>query len=133
MASPAKPPRQVVSGEGLTKPAGPYSPAIVAGDFIFVSGQGPSDPATGKMVLDSVQAETRQVLRNVQAILAAAGATLEDVVKCNVYLADRADFAAMNEAYREFFPNDPPARTTVQAHPPVEIRVEIECVAYKPR
>lgn len=125
--------RQVVKSDKLPKPAGPYSPAVIAGDFIYVSGQGPTDPATGQMVLDSVQAETRQVLKNIQAILEAAGATLENVVKCNVYLADRADFAAMNEVYREFFPNDPPARTTVQAHPPVEIRVEIECVAYKPR
>lgn len=125
--------RQVVVSDKLPKPAGPYSPAVIAGDFVYVSGQGPTDPATGQMVLDSVQAETRQVLKNIQAILEAAGTSLENVVKCNVYLADRADFAAMNEVYREFFPNDPPARTTVQAHPPVEIRVEIECVAYKPR
>lgn len=125
--------RQVVVSDQLPKPAGPYSPAVIAGDFIYVSGQGPTDPATGKMVLDSVQAETRQVLKNIQAILEAAGASLENVVKCNVYLADCADFAAMNEVYREFFPKDPPARTTVQAHPPVEIRVEIECVAYHPR
>lgn len=125
--------RQVVKSDKLPKPAGPYSPAVIAGDFVYVSGQGPTDPATGKMVLDSVQAETRQVLRNIQAILEAAGTSLANVVKCNVYLADRADFAAMNEVYREFFPTDPPARTTVQAHPPVEIRVEIDCVAYLPR
>ncbi|HTE18455.1 MAG TPA: Rid family detoxifying hydrolase [Armatimonadota bacterium] len=125
--------RQVVSSDNLPKPAGPYSPGIIAGDFVYVSGQGPSDPATGQMVTDSVQAETRQVLRNVQAILEAAGTSLANVVKCNVYLADRRDFAAMNEAYREFFPSEPPARTTVEAHPPVDIRVEIDCVAYIPR
>jgi 2-iminobutanoate/2-iminopropanoate deaminase len=125
--------KQVVISDRLPRPAGPYSPAVIAGDFIYVSGQGPSDPATGRMITDSVQAETRQVLRNIQSILEEAGATLRDVVKCNVYLADRKDFAAMNEVYREFFPEEPPARTTVQAHPPVEIRVEIECVAYKPR
>jgi 2-iminobutanoate/2-iminopropanoate deaminase len=124
--------RKVVVSDKLPKPAGPYSPAVIAGDFVYVSGQGPTDPATGKMVLDSVQAETRQVLLNVKAILEAAGTTLANVVKCNVYLADRHDFAAMNEVYREFFPTDPPARTTVQAHPPVEIRVEIDCVAYLP-
>lgn len=124
--------RKVVQSDRLPKPAGPYSPAIIAGGFVYVSGQGPTDPATGKMVLDSVQAETRQVLKNIQAILEAAGTSLENVVKCNVYLADRHDFAAMNEAYREFFPVDPPARTTVQAHPPVEIRVEIDCVAVLP-
>jgi 2-iminobutanoate/2-iminopropanoate deaminase len=125
--------RQAVFPQNAPKPAGPYSPAIVAGDFIYVSGQGPTDPATGKMVLDSVQAETRQVLTNIRTILEAAGAGMADVVKCNVYLADRRDFAAMNEAYSEFFPTDPPARTTVEAHPPVEIRVEIDCVAYRPR
>ena len=125
--------RQVVVSDSLPKPAGPYSPGIIAGDFVYVSGQGPSDPATGKMVTDSVQAETRQVLKNVQAILEAAGTSLANVVKCNVYLADRRDFAAMNEAYREFFPSEPPARTTVEAHPPVDIRVEIDCVAYIPR
>jgi 2-iminobutanoate/2-iminopropanoate deaminase len=125
--------RQAVFPQNAPKPAGPYSPAVVAGDFIYVSGQGPTDPATGKMVLYSVQAETRQVLTNIRTILEAAGASMADVVKCNVYLADRRDFAAMNEAYAEFFPTDPPARTTVEAHPPVEIRVEIDCVAYRPR
>jgi len=125
--------RQVVVSDTLPRPAGPYSPGVIAGDFVYVSGQGPTDPATGKLVQDSVQAETRQVLKNVQAILEAAGTSLANVVKCNVYLADRHDFAAMNEVYREFFPTDPPARTTVQAHPPIEIRVEIDCVAYIPR
>jgi len=125
--------RQVVISDTLPKPAGPYSPAVIAGDFVYVSGQGPSDPTTGRMVTDSVQAETRQVLLNLQAILEAAGTSLGNVVKCNVYLADRRDFAAMNEVYREFFPSEPPARTTVEAHPPVEIRVEIDCVAYIPR
>jgi 2-iminobutanoate/2-iminopropanoate deaminase len=123
--------KKVVFPENGPRPAGPYSPAVIAGDFIYVSGQGPTDPATGQYVNDSVQAETRQVLKNIQTILAAAGASLADVVKCNVYLADRHDFAAMNEAYKEFFPSDAPARTTVQAHPPVVIRVEIDCVAYK--
>jgi 2-iminobutanoate/2-iminopropanoate deaminase len=125
--------RKSVFPDNAPKPAGPYSPAVIAGDFIYVSGQGPTDPATGKYVMDSVQAETRQVLNNIKTILAAAGATMADIVKCNVYLADRKDFAEMNAAYREFFPTDPPARTTVQAHPPVEIRVEIDCVAYKPK
>lgn len=125
--------RKSVFPENAPMPAGPYSPAVIAGDFIYVSGQGPTDPATGKYVMDSVQAETRQVLTNIQTILAAAGATMADIVKCNVYLSDRKDFAEMNAAYREFFPTDPPARTTVQAHPPVEIRVEIDCVAYKAR
>jgi 2-iminobutanoate/2-iminopropanoate deaminase len=125
--------RKVVVTENAPKPAGPYSPAVIAGDFVYVSGQGPTDPATGQKVTESVQAETRQVLTNIRTILEAAGCTMANVVKCNVYLADRRDFAAMNEAYREFFPTDPPARTTVEAHPPVDIRVEIDCVAYLPR
>jgi 2-iminobutanoate/2-iminopropanoate deaminase len=119
-----------VVSDKLPKPAGPYSPAVIAGDFVYVSGQGPKDPITGEMKTESVQSETRQVLLNIQAILEAAGTSLANVVKCNVYLADRHDFAAMNEVYTEFFPTDPPARTTVQAHPPIEIRVEIDCVAY---
>ncbi len=125
--------RKVVVTDRAPKPVGPYSQAIIAGDFVYVAGQGPMDVTTGRLVTDSVQAETRQVLRNIQAILEAAGTSLRNVVKCNVYLADRRDFAAMNEVYREFFPTDPPARTTVQAHPPVDIRVEIDCVAYLPR
>ncbi len=122
--------KQVVVPGNAPRPAGPYSPAVTAGGFVYVSGQGPTDPATGKKVEGGVGAETRQVLANIQTILEAAGASMADVVKCNVYLADRHDFAAMNEVYREFFPIDPPARTTVQAHPPVEIKVEIDCVAY---
>ena len=124
--------KNVVVTDGAPKPVGPYSQAIVAGGFIYVSGQGPMDVAAGRMVTDSVQAETRQVLKNIQSILEAAGASMANVVKCNVYLADRRDFSAMNEVYREFFPGEPPARTTVEAHPPVDIRVEIDCVAYLP-
>jgi 2-iminobutanoate/2-iminopropanoate deaminase len=125
--------REAIFPDNAPRPAGPYSPAVIAGDFVYVSGQGPQDPATGRWVTESVEAETRQVLTNIRTILAAAGASLADVVKCNVYLADRGDFAAMNQVYKEFFPDSPPARTTVEAHPPVDIRVEIDCVAYRPR
>jgi 2-iminobutanoate/2-iminopropanoate deaminase len=125
--------RQVVYTDNAPKPVGPYSQGIIAGDFIYVAGQGPADPATGKKVPGGVGPETEQVLKNIQAILAAAGATMGDVVKVNVYLQDVAEFAQMNEVYKRFFPENPPARTTVQAMPPVDIRVEIDCVAYKPR
>src|SRR4051812_6470541 len=91
-------------------PAGPYSQGVVAGDFIYVAGQGPTDPATGRKVEGGVQAETEQVLKNIAAILEAAGASLANVVKTNVYLSDRADFKAMNEVYQRFFATDPPAR-----------------------
>lgn len=124
--------RKVVIPENAPTPAGPYSPAIVANGFVYVSGQGSMDPATGKYIRTSIQEETRQVIRNLQTILEAAGTDLAHVVKCNVYLANRFDFAAMNEAYREFFPTDAPARTTVEAHPPTDIRVEIDCVAVLP-
>lgn len=100
---------------------------------MYVAGQGPTDPATGRRVEGGVAAETEQVLKNVQAILEAAGCSLRDVVKVNVYLSHSGDFRAMNEVYGRFFSEEPPARTTVQASPPVPILVEIDCVAYKPR
>jgi 2-iminobutanoate/2-iminopropanoate deaminase len=124
--------RRTVRTDHAPLPVGPYSQAVVAGNFVYVAGQGPTDPATGKKVEGGVQAETEQVLKNVQAILEAAGTSLANVVKVNVYLADRADFRAMNEVYGRFFPTDPPARTTVQALPPVDIAVEIDCVACLP-
>jgi 2-iminobutanoate/2-iminopropanoate deaminase len=124
--------RRTVRTDRAPLPVGPYSQAVVAGGFVYVAGQGPTDPATGRKVEGDVQAETEQVLKNVQAILEAAGSSLAHVVKVNVYLADRADFRAMNEVYARFFPGDPPARTTVQALPPVDIAVEIDCVALLP-
>jgi 2-iminobutanoate/2-iminopropanoate deaminase len=124
--------RRVVRTDNAPLPVGPYSQAVVAGDFVYVAGQGPTDPATGRKVEGGVQAETEQVLKNIQAILEAAGTSLGNVVKVNVYLADRGDFRAMNEVYARFFPAEPPARTTVQALPPVDIAVEIDCVAYVP-
>jgi 2-iminobutanoate/2-iminopropanoate deaminase len=115
-------------------PRGPYSHAVRAGDFIFVSGQGPIDPATNEMSFGDIQHETRVVLNNIRLILEAAGATLADVVKVSVFLADGKDFAAMNEVYAEFFGAAKPARTTVEAQfvaPPM--KVEIDCIAYRPQ
>ena len=125
--------RQVVRTGQAPLPAGPYSQAVIAGEFVYVAGQGPTNPVTGKKVDGGVQAETEQVLKNVQAILEAAGTSMENVVKVNVYLSDRNDFRAMNEVYQRYFSADPPARTTVQALPPVDIAVEIDCVAVLPR
>jgi 2-iminobutanoate/2-iminopropanoate deaminase len=117
----------------IPKPRGPYSPFVRAGDFIFVSGQGPIDPATDKLSLGDIQHETRAVLENIRRILAQAGATPADVVKCSVFLANMQDFAAMNEVYAEFFGPTRPARTTVEAKlPGLEMKVEIDCIAYKP-
>jgi 2-iminobutanoate/2-iminopropanoate deaminase len=118
---------------GCPVPRGPYSPAVRAGDFIFVSGQGPIDPATDQFSYGDIRHETRVTLTNIQRILEGCGASMADVVRCSVFLVDGRDFAAMNEVYNEFFGAHKPARTTVEvkfANP--EMKVEIDCIAYKP-
>jgi 2-iminobutanoate/2-iminopropanoate deaminase len=118
---------------GVPTPRGPYSPAVRAGDFIFVAGQGPVDPATQKMSLGDIKHETRMVLNNVKRILEGCGASMQDVVKCSVFLADGEDFAGMNEVYAEFFGALKPARTTVACRFAIPaMKVEIDCIAYKP-
>ncbi len=115
------------------RPRGPYSPAVRAGDFIFVAGQGPVDPATNEFSFGDILHETRLTLNNIRRILEAAGATMADVVKCSVFLKDGRDFGEMNEVYAEFFGENKPARTTVEtnfANP--HMKVEIDCIAYKP-
>jgi 2-iminobutanoate/2-iminopropanoate deaminase len=122
--------RQPVKTNQAPTPIGPYSQAIVENGFIFLAGQGPTNPATGKAEIGDVRAETRQTFANIRAILAAAGVTLDDVVKCNVYLKNIDDFAAMNEVYASMFQAPFPARTTIQAGAlPGGISVEIECIA----
>ncbi len=111
---------------------GPYSQGMLTGNMLFVSGQLPIDPATGEMLPADTAAQTRQILKNLGAILGAAGFALSDVVKTTVFLKDLQDFRAMNEVYREFFPSDSPARSTVQvARLPKDSIVEIEAVAVK--
>jgi len=108
---------------------GPYSQAIAAGGFIFCSGQIPIDPKTGQFVEDSIDAQTHQVLKNLQAVLAAAGSSLDKAVKTTVFLADMNDFTAMNAVYQTYFADPAPARSTVQvARLPRDARVEIEVV-----
>ena len=126
-------PKKHVATKHAPTPIGPYSQGVIAGGLLFVSGQIPIDPATDKLVEGDIKVQTEQVLKNIQAILEAAGTSMANVVKVNVYLQDVAEFGAMNEVYARFFPENPPARTTVQAMPPVDIRVEIDCVAYRPR
>ena len=110
---------------------GPYSQAIRAGDFLFVSGQIPLDPASGTLIDGGVTNQTRRVLENLGAILTAAGVSFDRVVKTTVYLADMTEFAAMNEVYAEFFPQPAPARATIQAAAlPRNVRVEIDLIAY---
>jgi 2-iminobutanoate/2-iminopropanoate deaminase len=122
--------RTPVQTSKAPKPIGPYSQAVIEGDFVFVSGQGAIDPETGQVQRGDVRAETRRVFENIRMILEAAGSSLGKVVKCNVYLRDIADFAAMNEVYATYFDPPYPARTTIQAGAlPAGIAVEIECVA----
>ncbi len=111
---------------------GPYSQGISVGDFVFCSGQAGLDPATGKLVEGGVQAQARRTLENLKAVLEAAGTDLAHVVKTTVFLADMADFKAMNEVYATFFPGTPPARSTIAAKAlPLGALVEIECIAVK--
>lgn len=120
--------RKVVKSRKAPRPRGPYSPAIVSGGFVFVAGQAAINPETDEMELGDIQAETRRTLENVKAILEAAGSSLKDVVRVGVFLSDMKNFAAMNEVYKEYFPTDPPARTTVGVSMP-KIKVEIDCIA----
>ena len=121
-----------ISPPALPTPRGPYSPAVRAGNFIFVSGQGPVDPETNQFSFGDIKHETRIVLNNIRRILEGCGATVADVVKCSVFLKDGGDFAAMNEVYAEFFGTDKPARTTVEAKfAEPRMKVEIDCIAYK--
>jgi 2-iminobutanoate/2-iminopropanoate deaminase len=122
--------RHSVVTEKAPKPLGPYSQAVIEGDFIFLAGQGCTNPQTGKLELGDVRSETKRTFENMRAILEAAGSSLDHVTKCNVYLRDINDFAAMNEVYATFFAAPFPARTTIQAGAlPSGIAVEIECIA----
>jgi 2-iminobutanoate/2-iminopropanoate deaminase len=118
---------------GVPTPRGPYSPAVRAGDFIFVSGQLAVDPETDKYVPGDIRQETRATLNNIKRILEGAGATMAEVVRVGVFMADGSEFAKMNEVYAEFFGNDKPARTTIVCKFAADIKVEIDCVAYSPK
>ena len=122
--------REIVETENAPHAIGPYSQAVIAGGFVFASGQIPLDPRTGEFVAGGVAEQTEQVMRNLSAVLEAAGTGLEQVVKTTVFLADMNDFAAMNEVYGKFFAENPPARATVEAaRLPRDARVEIEAIA----
>jgi reactive intermediate/imine deaminase len=109
----------------------PLSPAVRAGDLVFVSGQVPTG-ADGKVVEGGIEEQTRQVLENVKAALRLAGCDMGDVVKCFVILTNASEFAAFNKVYATYFPQNPPARTTLEAKLMIDIKVEIEAIAYKP-
>ncbi|WP_294547718.1 RidA family protein [uncultured Pseudoflavonifractor sp.] len=124
--------KEIISTTGAPGAIGPYSQAVKAGDFLFVSGQLPIDPATGAFAGDDITAQTRQSLTNVKNIVEAAGMTMADVVRVGVFLQDMEHFGAMNTVYGEFFTGDCPARAAVQvARLPKDALVEIEAVACK--
>ncbi len=126
-------PHQPVVAADLPKPIGPYSPGVTLDRLVIVSGQGATDPATGKLAGPDVEAQTRQVFKNMAAILEAAGSDLQHVLRCGVFLVDLRDFEKMNAVYAEVFGEHRPARTTVQVSslPDPGLRVEIDCIAYK--
>ena len=120
----------IVSTEKAPQAIGPYSQAVIAGDFLFTSGQIPLDPATQALVAGDIRAQTERVMENLGAVLAAGGTSFDRVVKATIFVVDLADFAAVNEIYGKRFPKNPPARSTVQvAALPKGARVEIELVA----
>jgi len=122
--------REAVATKDAPQAIGPYSQAIKAGGFVFVSGQVAFDPPTGKLVPGDVSAQAERVLKNVEAILTAAGTRLESVVRCTVFLKDMNDFAAMNEVYGRFWKSAPPSRTTVEvARLPKDALIEIDVIA----
>lgn len=115
------------SNQGL-----PFSKAVRAGDFVYVSGQVAFD-ANSKLVKGGIDDQTRQTLHNIEAVLKLAGCTLDDVVKINVWLDDARDFGQFNTTYSEFFPKDPPARSTVESKLVIDAKIEIDCIAYDPK
>jgi 2-iminobutanoate/2-iminopropanoate deaminase len=126
----SKPRKRALAARDGPRPVGPYSPAIRAGDLLFVSGQVPFDPSSGALVPGDIAAQTRRVLDNIGALLAAAGLTHDDIVRTTVFLADMNDFAAMNAVYGTYFTEPYPARSTVQAaRLPRDARIEIDAIA----
>jgi len=122
-----------ISVDNAPAPKGAYSQVVRAGDFLYVSGQGPIDPETQEFVFSDIRGETTLTLENLERILIGSGASRKNIVKCSVFIANAEDFAAMNEVYAQFFAGNAPARTTVAtALVEPEMKVEIDCVAYLP-
>jgi len=122
--------KEIIATDQAPSAIGPYSQAVRAGNLVFASGQIPIDPSTGEFVPGGIAEQTEQVLKNLTAVFAAAGATMNQIVKTTVFLADMNEFTAMNEVYAKFFAENPPARATVQAaRLPRDAKVEIEAIA----
>jgi 2-iminobutanoate/2-iminopropanoate deaminase len=124
--------KKVISIPGAPAPIGPYSQAILKNDTLYVSGQIPLNPFSGDLVTDTIQNSTHQVMKNIIALLNEAGMTIDNVVKCSIFLKDLNDFAEMNAIYGSYFGDVPPARETVQvAKLPLDVPIEISCIAIK--
>jgi len=124
--------KTIINTPQAPAPIGPYNQAVLSGNTLYMSGQVCIDPVTGELKNGSIEEETEQVMKNVEAVLAAGGMKFENVVKTTIFLTSMADFPVVNEIYGRFFPNNPPARSTVAvAGLPKGVNVEIEVVAYK--
>lgn len=122
----------IIQTDKAPRAVGPYSQGIKAGQFIFISGQIPMDPQTGEMLKDDIQAQTKQVLENLQAVVSQAGCTLQDVVKTTVFLRNIDDFSLVNDVYGRYFSVNPPARSCVEvSRLPKDVDIEIEAVVYQ--
>jgi len=123
-------PKKLINSPTAPKPIGPYSQAVVAGGFLFASGQIPLDPDTNELVQGDIEAQTERVLRNIEAVLKQAGLGLADVVKTSIYLADMGEFSRVNDVYARFFDHEPPARSTFEvSRLPMGVSVEIDVIA----
>ncbi|MGA8855786.1 MAG: Rid family detoxifying hydrolase [Candidatus Bathyarchaeia archaeon] len=123
--------KQLVRTPNAPQPLGPYSQGVKAGNLLFVAGQGAADPKTGQMA-EGIETQTRQTLANIKGIVEASGFSMRDVVKVSIFLKNMDDFKKANEVYKTFFPEDPPARTTVEAKLPAQgMLIEIEAIAYR--
>lgn len=124
--------RKIVKTDHAPKAIGPYSQAVEAGNFVFISGQLPVDPKTGNVIEADIKGQVRLIMENAGTILAAAGCDLGNVVKSTIYLKNMSDFSAVNEAYGSYFPSDPPARSTVEvSRLPKDVALEMDFIAWK--
>lgn len=124
--------KKVIYSKNAPAPIGPYSQAVLRGNTLFVSGQIAIDPVSGNLVNQDIVKETHQVMNNLKAILEEAGMNFSDVLKCTIFVKDLNNFAAINQAYGEYFPSDPPARETVEvSRLPKDVHVEISCIAVR--